>query len=79
MGDRKMTFMPWEEENVDGLDPITRPSSMSLTVGVMSGRIPKFFARKDTGRRTENLQARIGYSASMKDVKQRMFRWTQEK
>ena len=70
-----MPLAPWEEENVEDLDPITRSSGIPLTVSDTSRCILKFFDCKGTGRRTEHLQVCVGNSAIAKDTKQGMFRW----
>ena len=79
MSDRKVTFLPWEEENIDYLDQITRCSGMPSNAAGISGYIQKFFILKGAGRRMEGLQVCVGHLAIMEDMKQGMFGWTQEK
>ena len=78
LGDRKAILLPWEEANLDDLDPITQSSSVPATVAGISGYIPKFFIRRGAGRRTEYLQLHIGHVNDINDIKRDMYGWMQE-
>ena len=47
LGDRKAILLPWEEANLDDLDPITHPSSVPMTVAGISGYVPKFLFEEE--------------------------------
>ena len=49
MTDRKVTLLPWEEDDIDDLEPIIRSSGMPLTVAGTCGCIPFFSFAKVLG------------------------------
>ena len=45
-GNKKCYLLPWEEKNLDSLEPILQPSGMPITALEIGGYILRFFCKK---------------------------------